>query len=72
VVIPITNIYSSFIDEADCGNVSCAIKAAGCRSAFKPKNGEITMDSSSFAITLKQNIEAGFKASVCIVCQSDS
>jgi len=33
-VIQITEIFSSFIDEADCGTVTCELRAAGCVASY--------------------------------------
>ena len=67
-VFPITDIFSAFIDEADCGIVTCSLKNEGCASPYTPSSDdEITIDGSTFAVTLKRNIEAGYgPTTICV------
>jgi len=67
-VIPITDIFSSFIDEADCGTVTCVLRYAGCVTAFSNANVVI---GGSFDITIKRNVVAGHgQFDICVHCSS--
>ena len=55
-VIPITAIFSTFIDGTDCGIVGCFIREAGCTITYT--GTEITMDT-DFKITIKRNVVDG-------------
>ena len=68
IVFPIADIFSSFIDEADCGTVTCSLKNNDCVSPYMPSSdNEITIDGSTFAVTLKRNIQAGYgPTTICV------
>ena len=71
-VIPITDFFTSFLDEADCGAVTCLIKENGCGSNYSPDTDtSISMNTGTFAVTLKRNIQAGYgPIVVCVYCLS--
>ena len=60
-VVPITDIWSSFLDESDCGTVTCDLVRTGTTNAYNSNSdNEVTMDGTTFAITIKKNVAAGY------------
>ena len=71
-VFPITDFFSEFRDEADCGVVTCTLMTNNCYSVYNQAlySSAITIDSTTFTITLKRDVTAGWDTSICIRCTS--
>ena len=77
LVFPITDFFSSFIDTGtdDCGAVTCDLKVNGCGSSYTQTDhsSAITMDGTSYAVTIKRNIQAGYgPVTVCVQCKNSN
>ena len=65
-VIPITDIYSQFIDATaepvGCGVVTCDLWHWSSNVAYNSNsaNNEITIDGSTFAVSVRQDLAAGY------------
>ena len=60
----------SFIDEKDCGEVTCSLKDDTCKGDFKPSNDVLIKDKS---VVLTTNNKDGYgPLSTCLSCESKS
>ena len=50
--------FFTYSDTADCGALTCELKATGCTNAWSDTS-DVSMDSSTYAVSVKQNVEAG-------------
>jgi hypothetical protein len=59
--------FFSYSDTADCGALTCELKATGCSDAWSDTS-YVSMDASTYAVSVKQNIEAGYVKTLCVKC----
>jgi hypothetical protein len=59
--------FFTYADTADCGALTCELKAAGCSGAWSDTS-DVAMDSSSYAVSVKQNTDAGYVKTLCVKC----
>lgn len=76
VVIPITDFFSEFLGTAtdECGAVTCNLVVNSCTTPYDQASnfGALTMDPTSYAVTIKRNIQAGYgPIGFCLQCKSD-
>jgi hypothetical protein len=73
-VFPITDFFTEFRDEADCGAVTCTLRTNHCALPYSQTlySSAITIDSTTFTITLKRDVTAGWDTSICIRCASST
>jgi len=61
--------FYTYTDAAVCGALTCELKAVGC-SGHWSDTGIVGMNSGTFAVSVKQNSDAGYARSVCLKCSN--
>ena len=69
-----TNMSSffNFIDESDCGIVTCKLLENDCTTLFSQRNVSMSNVHPDFTITAESNVYRGYNYSTCIKCSSIS
>jgi len=56
-------------NSADCGGfTACSVKPVGCGAGSY--TGKATMTASTFALNMRQDVDAGYDETLCIECQN--
>ena len=61
--------FFTYTDAADCGALTCELKATGCSNAWSDTSN-VVMDASTYAVSVKQNVDAGQVKTLCVKCQN--
>ena len=57
-------------NSADCGGfTTCYPKPSGCTGVY---SGQASIDASTQALSIKQNIDAGYTETLCIMCENSA
>lgn len=59
--------FFTYADTTDCGALTCELKAAGCSSSWSDTS-DVSMDASTYAVSVKQNEAAGQVKTLCVKC----
>jgi hypothetical protein len=59
--------FFTYADTAVCGALTCELKAAGCSDAWADTD-HVTMDSGTYAVSVKQNTDVGYVKTLCVKC----
>jgi hypothetical protein len=59
--------FFTYADTDDCGALTCELKAAGCTDAWADTD-HVTMDSSTYAVSVKQDTDGGYVKTLCVKC----
>jgi len=62
-----TSMFSN-ANSADCGGfTACEVLPVGCSGTYA---GRATMTASTFALNMRQDIDAGYEETLCVKCQN--
>jgi hypothetical protein len=61
--------FFTYTDAADCGALTCELKATGCSDAWADTT-DVDMDASTYAVSAKQNVGAGQVKTMCVKCSN--
>jgi hypothetical protein len=59
--------FFNYADTNDCGALTCELKAAGCSDAWADTD-HVTMDSVTYAVSVKQDTDDGYVKPLCVKC----
>ena len=59
--------FFNYTDTTDCGALTCELKATGCSDAWTDTTS-VVMDASTYAVSVKQNVDAGQVKTLCVKC----
>jgi hypothetical protein len=59
--------FFTYADTNDCGALTCELKAAGCSDAWADTD-HVTMDSVTYAVSVKQDTDDGYVKPLCVKC----
>jgi len=64
--------FWNFIDESDCGNVTCGLYESDCTTVFNQRNVSISTSHPEFTISAAVWVYDDYNYTTCIKCASKS
>ena len=61
-----------FIDEYDCGQVTCGLYQTDCATAYMPEHISMSTVHPDFTITADVSVYKGYNYTACVKCSSKS
>ena len=61
-----------FIDEYDCGEVTCALYKEDCTTSYAPEHVKMSTAHPDFTITAHVDVYKGYNYTACVKCKSMS